>query len=174
MAACDWIQTGERTWQCVRCGRRLAVPLGLPVPPNFRAAPPCGWQPKRIALRGHVWYEIWGKSPATYVCPRCGQQCTNPVTEPDCNGKRKALAMAGRYATALTRWAAAGFPTRSESEVHRLHAICQQCEHYDRDVCRLCGCRCNTHGAAIVNKLRMATESCPAVPPRWTATHNSK
>ena len=170
MAACEWVQISKTMWRCAKCGRTVAVPSDASTPPRFDAAPPCGWQPRRVLSRGHAWHELWGKTPTTYVCSRCGRRSEHYDAEPECAPKRNVITAAGRYTTAVARWAAAGFPERSDEEVQQLFAICQQCEFFNGQLCRLCGCRCNIHGAAIVNKLRMATESCPANPPRWTAS----
>lgn len=68
---------------------------------------------------------------------------------------------AAHYAHALARWAAAGFPTRSQDEVERiLYECCQPCESHVDGRCQICRCRVNS-GPAITNKIRMATEDCP-------------
>ena len=66
----------------------------------------------------------------------------------------------GHYAAALARWAAAGFPVRSQAEVARIEVICRACEHYVEGRCRHCGCRVNTGRIAITNKIKMASERC--------------
>jgi hypothetical protein len=70
----------------------------------------------------------------------------------------------GSYATALGRWIAAGRPERPEEEVQRIfQSLCQPCEFFDaaRGSCRVCGCRLRQEGAALTNKIKMATEHCP-------------
>ncbi len=68
---------------------------------------------------------------------------------------------ATRYALALAKWTAAGFPTRHQKEVDRiLYDFCQPCDRYRNGRCGVCGCRVND-GPAIANKIRMATEDCP-------------
>jgi len=78
------------------------------------------------------------------------------VTEPN-------LAEKGmHFILALTRWAMAGFPTRSAEEVKRLFAICQKCDHFDGQSCTICGCNVSgRRGLFIRNKAVMATEYCP-------------
>ena len=67
----------------------------------------------------------------------------------------------GHYATALARWTAAGFPTRTQAEVDACLAVCQTCEHYtDSGRCRTCGCGVNKSKIAVLNKAKMATEQC--------------
>ena len=65
------------------------------------------------------------------------------------------------YATALARWTAAGFPTRTQAEVDACLAVCQTCEHYTGGRCRKCGCCVNKSKMAVLNKAKMATEACP-------------
>lgn len=75
-----------------------------------------------------------------------------------------------RYVRALRKWIKAGRPTRSKEEVAKLLAICETCDdhfHRRKKSCKLCGCR--MRGPAFANKLKMATESCPAKPARWRA-----
>jgi hypothetical protein len=45
-------------------------------------------------------------------------------------------------------------------------AACQTCPHYRLSDarCALCGC---CLGRPLLDKLRLATETCPANPPRW-------
>lgn len=80
---------------------------------------------------------------------------------------------AGRLMSASARWIAAGRPVRPDEEVRRIFTtICKPCPNYQelrpgRGICRLCGCRLNLNRG--LNKLRWATESCPARPPRFTA-----
>ena len=84
--------------------------------------------------------------------------------------KESSTGRLGRYARALKRWVGAGKPVRNDEEVARLLAICKACDYFDpRGKCVLCGCYVNVGKNAAFNKLRMATESCPADPPRWDA-----
>jgi len=65
----------------------------------------------------------------------------------------------------MRRWIAAGRPKRGDEQIRRIfETICRPCEHFDarRNTCTLCGCRCRPDGTALRNKLRMATEHCPA------------
>jgi len=76
-----------------------------------------------------------------------------------------------RYGNAMRRWIAAGRPVRSDARVQEIFdTLCRTCEHFSvsRQTCKLCGCRVRRSGAAFLNKLKMATERCPAKPPRWT------
>ena len=50
---------------------------------------------------------------------------------------------------------------RSQDEVERLVKVCKTCTHYVKGRCGLCRCKVNS-GPAIVDKIRMATENCPA------------
>lgn len=71
------------------------------------------------------------------------------------------------YIHALARWTADGMPTRGQAEVERLEAVCRECEHYRKGRCAKCGCCVNKSRVAVLNKIRMATESCPAG--KWVA-----
>ena len=101
-------------------------------------------------------------------CLHCGYQARREGTRRNCssNAPRPSLGtqLTG-YAAAVSRWLAAGAPKRSDEEVDDLLAICQACPtgRYDasRGACSKCGCKVNASSWAILNKLRMATESCP-------------
>jgi hypothetical protein len=84
------------------------------------------------------------------------------------------------YAKEVQRWQKAGRPNRSDAEVERLYAICSSktdpCVFFvpptndeKKGRCSLCGCRVNVSTYGILNKLRMATTSCPDAPPKFTA-----
>ncbi len=64
------------------------------------------------------------------------------------------------YAEAVARWIVAGRPTRSDEEVARIfEQRCQPCAPNGR--CPFCGCRVARDGYTLLNKIKMATESCP-------------
>jgi len=68
------------------------------------------------------------------------------------------------YWNAVTRWIAAGRPTRTDAEVEFLHGTyCTGCDWYDKKNkrCKGCGCKVKPGGAALLNKVRMTTEHCP-------------
>ena len=82
------------------------------------------------------------------------------------------IRQAWNYAAAVKRWIAGGGPRRSQDEIDRIFAICQACPYFantKKPHCRLCGCSLGTAPDGLKNKLAMATESCPANPPKWTA-----
>jgi|GEM_PF-4764681 len=64
------------------------------------------------------------------------------------------------FATAMTKWALAAFPCRSQEEITARFAICQSCEHFQNQQCMQCGCLCNEKNH-LMNKLTLATETCP-------------
>lgn len=66
-----------------------------------------------------------------------------------------------RYIEAVKRWYAAGSPVRSDDEVSAVLRLCQACEMFSGNGCELCGCKINQRRLALLNKARMATESCP-------------
>lgn len=68
------------------------------------------------------------------------------------------------YWTAVKRWIKAGRPKRSDKEVARIHSqFCSKCDWYDKEMqrCKGCGCKVKPQGAALLNKIKMATETCP-------------
>lgn len=110
-----------------------------------------------------------------FCCYRCGRviysgaakpirKCPKPITLPE---------QAASLAAAGAKWAAAGFPMRSEAEILRiLETHCQACEHFDPTAGRCVRCGgCYLSGQdkgtlrskiiATVGKLAMATEKCP-------------
>lgn len=93
-----------------------------------------------------------------------------PVLLPQEPGK---IQMAWNYGKAVTKWKLAGSPKRSPERVLTiLNDICETCTHFvpgERPHCGLCGCSLNDLPDGLDNKIAMATESCPAKPPKWTA-----
>lgn len=95
--------------------------------------------------------------------------CTGPPGQKKVNLKPAAakLGISVRhvcgYGRALRRWTWAGFPMREQAEVERIEAeICRPCEMYDDGHCGKCGCRVSKRRwFAVLNKIKMATESCP-------------
>lgn len=78
------------------------------------------------------------------------------------------------YASAVTDWAKAGRPERSDEEVKRIfETCCSACPWLtESGQCGQCGCpvlpperetglRVATMGKGLSNKIRMATEDCP-------------
>ncbi len=101
-------------------------------------------------------------------CVHCGYQARRENTRRNCTATDRPPSIGSQltgYAAAVSRWLAAGAPRRTDQEVAELLATCQACptNRYDaeRGACNRCGCRVNTSGWGLVNKLRMATESCP-------------
>ncbi len=64
------------------------------------------------------------------------------------------------YAGALLKWSTAGYPTRTQSEVDRILAICEDCDEYIKGRCKKCGCNASASKIAVLNKIRMSTERC--------------
>ncbi len=90
--------------------------------------------------------------------------------KPSVSGDRKykteplgIVAKGVNYAKAIVRWKMAGSPVRSDEEVVRIFEdLCWKCEHFTTNsTCPLCGCRVSKSTNALLNKIRMATESCP-------------
>lgn len=81
------------------------------------------------------------------------------------------LTRAANYAKAVTRWAAAGKPERTDAEVDYLfREFCQPCEMLVNGKCTGCGCpvkptseesKNGVISKSLLNKLRMGTERCP-------------
>jgi len=99
------------------------------------------------------------------VCVHCGYQARRPGTRRNCSVERppSVTAQLSSYAAAVSRWLGAGRPVRTDEQVAGLLAICHdnRCGKYRDGQCIACGCRVNSSGWALANKLRMATESCP-------------
>lgn len=94
-------------------------------------------------------------------CVDCqnGSAPTEPQSEPPSLQTRLVT-----WAEACANWALAGSPTRSQDEIDRIYKyFCEPC-HFrirSKNVCLVCGCRVDTYGYAIFNKIKMATEHCP-------------
>ena len=73
------------------------------------------------------------------------------------------LKMAKRWVAALLKWRAAGYPTRTQSEVDQIAAICEtnECGAYTKGRCSKCGCCVSHSKIPVINKAKLATESCP-------------
>lgn len=98
-------------------------------------------------------------------CVHCGYVARKPNTRRNCSVDHPpSLTHQLRgYAAALSRWIGVGRPVRSDSSVELLLATCHdnRCGQYRDGQCLACGCRVNSSGWAVANKLRMATEKCP-------------
>lgn len=106
----------------------------------------------------------------TLRCIYCGYVARKPRTRRQCSAPQaQRQAALTQYAAAVARWLRAGRPTRDDAETARLFAVCEACPKYDaeRGACSLCGCRVSRSPWALLNKIRMATESCPKG--HWTA-----
>ena len=113
------------------------------------------------------------------TCQTCAASLPTRQTDPDrihrkCGTQPRPTLVrkVKTFGKAVARWIKAGRPVRSPERVAELLAICQDCEHYSAKgpaggKCKLCGCAVKRRG--LQNKLRMATEACPAKPPRWEA-----
>lgn len=67
------------------------------------------------------------------------------------------------YTQSIARFVAAGCPVRDPQAIGEILVTCQKCERYNakKKICNVCGCHCNNSRYAFVNKIRMASESCP-------------
>lgn len=67
------------------------------------------------------------------------------------------------YGRAMTRWAKAGYPTRTQDEIDALLKICHACDQFNHaeQACAKCGCNINRQQSGWKNKLSAATEACP-------------
>lgn len=86
---------------------------------------------------------------------------------PETAGHRKSLW--SKWREAIARWKTAGKPVRGQAEIQRCLTICKSCDQYDirlgMNYCKACGCHVNGLLIGELNKIRMATESCPLK--RW-------
>jgi len=92
-----------------------------------------------------------------------------------CGGGQSLIAKGSKYAAAMWRWKREGSPVRSDQETAAIfHEQCKPCQYFKPEgeggSCEQCGCRLSPSGGAMVNRIRMATESCPLPEPKWQAT----
>jgi hypothetical protein len=91
------------------------------------------------------------------ACQLCGGN-SEPIVTPSFMHRAKT------YAEALVMWEKAGRPKRTQREVEHIYKkYCSRCP-FGGDktaICRACGCRVGKKGWTIVNKIKMATETCP-------------
>lgn len=77
---------------------------------------------------------------------------------------------AWNYFTALAKWTAAGKPVRTQERIDEIYAICSGCPLFKGGICTHIACGCEiSRKKATDHKLAWATESCPLVPPKWSA-----
>jgi len=107
-----------------------------------------------------------------WTCPECGftyrgrgshfHRCRR---KPEPKKPPTLIQQVSTYAQAMTRWSLAGWPKRTREEVSACIDTCIHCPAglYDaaRQRCNECGCRANRDNWAILNKAKMATETCP-------------
>ena len=74
-----------------------------------------------------------------------------------------------RWLKAVAKWTADGCPVRNDLEIETYYEIChgtegesEPCRFFSKEgSCKLCGCKLSKSRIAFLNKIRMATESCP-------------
>ena len=109
-----------------------------------------------------------------YKCDTCAQtiQSRQKVSEIGCacgglmtstgEVQRVTMRAVGRFALAVTKWMAAGRPTRTHEQIETLlRTHCGPCPQYVDDTCKLCACPVTIAVEPLKNKLAMATERCP-------------
>lgn len=135
----------------------------------FESRTPNGEVLQRVCLnKTGTYYE---KVVTPGMCRRCKPEenadALSPPTRRQSNRSRKApgiLRRAMTYTEAVIEWAAAGRPERSQDEITQIYEKnCSKCKRFDSDkrLCLDCGCRVSDKGAALFNKIRMATQHCP-------------
>jgi len=60
---------------------------------------------------------------------------------------------------AIKEWVSHGMPEVTEKQYQRRLKICQGCEFWNNNTCKICGC--------TSAKLRLSTSKCPLSPPLW-------
>lgn len=139
MTDCPFTLNADGLWQCPDCGW---------VYPRKKDKPPRRNCPKK-------------KAP-----PTPEQKAEAERQQRQANEAGKALGWrpehAIKYARALTRWIAAGRPTRDDEEVAEIVAVCETCDKYkaDKSRCSVCGCKVHTPGITILSKAKLGTERC--------------
>ncbi len=126
---------------------------------------------------------LWECTQCLYIYPIKSEEppMGNCLQSPDLRPVAERLGIAWEdaehYAQALARWTAAGFPVRTREEVEACFRVCkggcgngscnEPCEHYrkgkkpDEGRCRVCRCGVSRSRMAVLNKIKMKTESCP-------------
>lgn len=84
---------------------------------------------------------------------------------------------AKQLSSELQRWCRAGFPVRPAGVVRQtFNAHCKPCEFYQGGnaggICTICKCSVRRERASL-NKLSMATTSCPLPEPKWVEYENA-
>ena len=69
-------------------------------------------------------------------------------------------------AKAAKDYIANGGKLLDESQIAERLAICQTCDQFENNACKLCGCGC-TRKATFTNKLAHPLQECPHKPPKW-------
>ena len=82
------------------------------------------------------------------------------------------LAKAGSFISEEAKWLYHGRPYREVEEINHIYeTICNPCEFFENDGCKICGCRIVPNERSPLNKLSMATTNCPLPEqPKWTST----
>jgi hypothetical protein len=126
------------------------------------------------ALMSEQYRALWdGKVPPTPTnSGETGKlQITVPQAKPGTKKNKlwKFMGQMYSYLEAHARWKLAGSPVPSPEQLAEREAACKSCPYYDvlKDGCKVCGC--GLDGGSLDEKRRMATEMCPAEPPRWEA-----
>jgi len=103
----------------------------------------------------------WKKPERIVGWPR--RNCSkSPDLAPGAERLGVSLSDVTHYAQAVATWTAAGFPVREQAEVERIEAdLCRPCEKYIDGRCKQCGCQVTASSIPLLNKIKMATESCP-------------
>lgn len=65
------------------------------------------------------------------------------------------------YGEAIKKHVFSGMKTRSQEEINRIFKICEKCEFFQNNSCRICGCAISNNPNAFRNKVAMASEHCP-------------
>ncbi len=110
----------------------------------------------------HCKNPLRSKYPPHMIHRRCGAGPQRTGNGPKPPGFIKRV---GRYARAMRLWSIAGKPVRTAAAVlHIYETHCTPCEHFNAECnkCKLCGCPVNIGKSARLNKLKAATERCPA------------
>jgi hypothetical protein len=86
--------------------------------------------------------------------PAPTEMTTAAVPESDREISPGILQMATSFGTSMAKFVSGGFQTTTRKTYEERLAICQQCEHYSREACLICGC-------FLKPKLSMPHEQCP-------------
>lgn len=97
---------------------------------------------------------------------RAAEGASNLQSAPKTQKKLTLMEKAVSVAKAAADVAVNGFHPLNEQQIQERLAICQTCEYFARDHCKLCGCGLSDK-VSLTNKIAHPNQQCPHNPPKW-------